>query len=140
VIRQILDDTCAEVRLGDLSPVRDFNYVGDIIDAFIRLALCDTAGIGEVYNAGSGNSVTIAEMVDLVEQITSIRKPIKTETQRRRPKNSEVYELIANSQKLTAACGWKSETNIKTGLGRTIDWWREEIAAGRHRANAGYML
>ncbi len=105
VIRQILDDTCAEVRLGDLSPVRDFNYVGDIIDAFIRLALCDTVGMGEVYNAGSGNSVTIAEMVDLVEQITSIRKPIKTETQRRRPKNSKVSELIANSQKLTAACG-----------------------------------
>ena len=140
VIRQLLDDSCAEVRLGDLTPVRDFNYVEDIADAFIRLALCETVDIGTAYNAGSGQSVTIAEMVELVVQSTGIKKPIKTETQRRRPKNSEVYELISDSEKLNAACGWKSETNLETGLARTIDWWREEISAKRHRTNAGYLL
>ena len=140
VIRQILDDSCAEVQLGDLTPVRDFNYVEDIADAFIRLALCERVDIGTAYNAGSGHSVTIAEMVELVEQCIGIKKPIKTETQRRRPKNSEVFELIADAQKLNSVSGWKSDTSFQSGLSRTIDWWREEIAANRHRPSSGYQL
>ena len=140
VIRQILDDSCAEMQLGDLTPVRDFNYVEDIADAFIRLALCETVDLGTAYNAGSGHSVTIAEMVELVEQYVGIRKPINIEAQRRRPKNSEVYELVADAKKLRTACGWKSETNIEAGLARTIDWWREEIIAKRHRINPNYQL
>ena len=140
VIRQILDDSCAEVQLGDLTPVRDFNYVEDIADAFIRLALCETVDIGTAYNAGSGYSVTIAEMVELVEQCIGIKKPIKTESQRRRPKNSEVFELIADAQKLNSVSGWKSDTTFQSGLSQTIDWWREEIAANRHRPSSGYQL
>jgi NAD dependent epimerase/dehydratase len=140
VIRQILDNTCAEVGLGDLTPVRDFNYVKDIAEAFIRLAMCEKIEAGTAYNAGSGYSVTIAEMVDLVERCTGIKKPIKIESSRWRPKNSEVFELIADAQKLETACGWKSETDIESGLAQTIDWWRGIISANHHRKNADYQL
>jgi len=140
VIRQILDDSCTEIQLGDLTPVRDFNYVEDIADAFIRLALCERVDIGTAYNAGSGHSVTIAEMVELVEQHIGIKKPIKTETRRRRPKSSEVFELIADAQKLNSVSRWKSDTSFQSGLSQTIDWWREEITANRHRPSSGYQL
>ena len=50
------------------------------------------------------------------------------------------FKLIADAQKLNLVSGWKSNTTFQSGLSQTIDWWREEIAANRHRPSSGYQL
>ncbi len=139
VIRQALDPACAEIRLGDLSPVRDFNYVGDIAQAFLLAGTAQLA-YGTAYNAGSGQAVTIREMVDMVKQATGTNKPVVEEAGRKRPSNSEVFELIAGADKFRMASGWKSEIGLETGLERTIAWWQEQVQAGKLRPTASYQV
>ena len=65
IIRQILDNSCKVIKLGSLSPVRDFNYVSNTVDAFLELATSNDATQGEVYNTGSGIGVTIGQVVNV---------------------------------------------------------------------------
>jgi UDP-glucose 4-epimerase len=140
VIRQMLDPGCAEVRVGDLSPVRDFNYVEDIADAFCRLASAEGVAFGTVYNAGSGHGVTIGEMIHHVREICACDKPIVEEASRRRPAKSEVFELLAEASRMTAATGWRSAIGLEEGLVRTVRWWAGEIETGRQRPASDYLV
>lgn len=138
VIRQALDPACDAIEIGDTAPERDFNYVADTVAAFLALAGSDEAPVGAVYNAGSGVAHSVGAMIDLVLEITGANKPVKTSVNRTRPEKSEVHLLLADPSRLTTHTGWTSTTNFKTGLARTIDWWRERIAAGKVRPDSGY--
>ena len=138
VIRQAIDPACGEIRLGDLTPTRDFNFVGDTVSAFLAAASLGDEHLGRVYNAGSGRMVTIGEMVEMVRRVTGCTKPIVQEDHRRRPAKSEVMALMADASRLRAACGWESRVNLEEGLRVTADWWRAR--ADRLRADAGYMV
>lgn len=139
VIRQILDPACPDIKVGDLSPVRDFNYVEDIADAFICLATAEGVELGTVYNAGTGSGVTIGETVAILRDTTGTQKPVVTEASRRRPSKSEVFNLIAAADRLHAATNWTPNFGLENGLAKTIEWWRVEIAAGRQRLNTGFL-
>jgi UDP-glucose 4-epimerase len=139
-VRQALDPACTEIRLGDLAPVRDFNYVADIAGAFLAAGTADRLAFGRAYNAGSGQSVTIGEMTERVRDLTDCNKPIVEESVRRRPAKSEVFELLADARAFSEATGWQSDVGFEPGLERTIAWWREEIAAGRVRPGSGYQV
>lgn len=105
VVRQMLDGRCDSLKLGDLSPARDFNYVGDTVEAFIRASgLCESHS-GQVFNSGSGRMVTIGDMVEMAREIAGCDKPIVREKARGRPAASEVMALMADSSKLYQACG-----------------------------------
>lgn len=140
VIRQALDPTCEEIRVGDTSPVRDFNYVGDTVSAFLRLGLADDVTFGVAYNAGSGESVTIGKMIDIVREVSATNKPVVQEEARFRPEKSEVYALIADASAFRVATGWLPETDLKSGLAETIGWWRERISSGGVRADSSYIV
>lgn len=139
VIRQMLDPACEAIRIGDRSPVRDFNYVEDIAGAFRHIGTVDGIEHGTVYNAGSGRGVTIGETIDLLQGITGSNKPLVEEADRRRPPKSEVFELIADARRFEGL-GWRSEIGLEAGLARTVDWWRDEIAAGRTRPSSDYLV
>src|ERR1051325_10038529 len=66
VIRQSLDSRCDTIRVGDVTPVRDFNYVSDSVAAFLAIGTAPDAKPGRPYNAGSGTGVSISEMIDIV--------------------------------------------------------------------------
>ena len=138
-IRQALDPRCTAIRLGDLAPRRDFNYVADIVLAFLAAAGADGLDFGRAYNAGSGASVSIGDAVEEIRRQVATDKPVESEATRHRPVNSEVMELIADSTRLTAACGWRPRHALAEGLALTIAWWRERLAAGRARADAEYL-
>ncbi|MEQ8603730.1 MAG: SDR family NAD(P)-dependent oxidoreductase [Marivibrio sp.] len=140
VVRQALDPACAEIRLGDPSPVRDFNYVEDIAAAFLAAGSAPDLPLGRPFNAGSGRAVTIGEMTERVREITGCNKPIVEESARRRPARSEVFELLADPNAFGSATGWRSEIGFEVGLERTVEWWRNEIAAGRLRLDSGYQV
>ncbi len=140
VIRQALDSACDAIKVGDTSTVRDFNYVGDTVGAFLKIGLVDKIDYGRAYNAGSGSSVTIAEMIDTIRDITVTNKPVVEEASRIRPANSEVRALIADPGDLNSVSGWKAEVDLKSGLGKTVDWWRSRISQGQVRDDTGYIV
>ena len=138
-IRQALDPNCSEIRLGDLTPQRDFTFVHDTAAAFQAVGVVDGLAYGEAYNGGTGTAVTIGEVVSEIARITATNKPIAVEQSRIRPSNSEVRALLADHSKLTSATGWKPKISLEDGLRRTIEWWRERLASRQVRLGADYM-
>src|SRR3972149_11186786 len=106
VIRQALDENCIEIQLGDLTPVRDFNYVADVTAAFLAAGKNNALEYGRAYNVGTGVAVSIAEMAKTVRAVTGCNKPVVEEKSRFRPAKSELYALLAGSERLQRACGW----------------------------------
>jgi UDP-glucose 4-epimerase len=138
-IRQALDAKCDAIRVGDLTPVRDFNYVGDTISAFLDVGSAQKIDHGRAYNAGSGRGVTVRETVDMIRELTGTNKPVQSEAARVRPNKSEVRELICDSRLLHAATGWTPKTALRDGLAKTIGWWRDRLARGLARQDANYI-
>jgi nucleoside-diphosphate-sugar epimerase len=139
LIRQALDPNCAEIRLGDLKPTRDFNYVTNTVDAFMALGMSEGVKPGQPYNAGTGVEVSIGDMVERVLQVTGANKPVVKEAARFRPAASEVRALVADSTLLRDASGWTPAVDLDAGVARTVEWWRARIAAGAVRPSAGYL-
>lgn len=137
-IRQALDPACEEIRLGDLRPGRDFNFVQDTARAFLAAAMVDDRYSGQVFNAGSGHMVTIGETADAIVRLSGSNKPIVHDADRMRPADSEVMALIADASRFTDASGWTSEVALEDGLARTIDWWRSRL--DRVRPGSDYIV
>jgi UDP-glucose 4-epimerase len=138
VIRQALDPACSSIRIGDLSPRRDFVFVTDTAAAFAALGAAQAIEYGRPYNAGSGTAVTIGEMVEAVLRRSGANKEIEVDAQRIRPERSEVRALLADSRLFETAAGWRPRVSFEDGLDRTLAWWRERLAAGRVRRGLGY--
>src|SRR5262249_36843603 len=99
----------------------------------------DRLSYGQPYNAGSGQGVTIAEVIDIIRKATGTNKPIESEAVRVRPNKSEVRELICNTALLTKATGWRPATDLSFGIARTVDWWRNKIDSGTVRPGTSYI-
>jgi len=129
IIRQVLDNNCKVIKTGDLSPKRDFNYVLDTVDAFIKLAELSSNDIvfGSSYNAGSGKAISIEKTLQLIKKITNSDKKVIQDKNRLRPKKSEVNHLIASSTKIHKSTNWLPKTNIEVGLEKTISWWEKRF-------------
>jgi NAD dependent epimerase/dehydratase len=140
IIRQALDPSCDALRLGDTSTVRDFTYVEDTVAAFLAIGRSPNVELGCPYNAGSGKSVSVAEVIEIVAELTDCRKPLQYEEARMRPPQSEVRALLADSSRLFANTGWQPTITLREGLERTVEWWRSRLASGRVRATARFMV
>ena len=110
-----------EIHLGDLSPVRDFNYVDDTARAFLRIAESDGV-LGKVFNAGSGKGITIGRLAELVTDLCSTNKPVKMDAERVRPELSEVFELICDNSAAKNIMSWETEISLREGLAKTIEF------------------
>jgi len=139
MIRQALDPDCPEIRLGDLKPTRDFNYVTNTVEAFLAMGSADALEPGRAYNAGTGVEVSISDMVGRVLSVTGANKPVVEEPGRFRPAGSEVRALVADSRLLKDACGWTPSVDLDTGVGKTVDWWRDRIGDGKVRRSSDYL-
>src|SRR2546425_143316 len=107
------------VRLGNIFPTRDFNYVADIVQGFIRMAECREA-VGEVINIGTGRDVSIEELVKVVSRLLGKPLSIVREPTRTRPDASEVDRLCADNSKALSVLGWRPEFCLEDGLSQTI--------------------
>jgi nucleoside-diphosphate-sugar epimerase len=110
-----------ELRLGDLTPTRNFTYIDDITTAFIRMAEEDSV-VGEVVNFGSTRAVTIGEIAQLIANLMEKDVEILSDPTRLRPKQSEIQRVLADSTKAKTLLGWEAEIELEEGLRRTIDW------------------
>ena len=117
--------TQPKLRLGNLSPVRDLNFVKDTVSAFMTLAEAPDEVLGGVYNAGTGKGITIGDLAETILKLLDVSKDIEVAQERLRPEKSEVFELICDATALREVSGWKAEYSLEDGLLETIDFIRE---------------
>jgi UDP-glucose 4-epimerase len=138
-IRQAIDPLCAAIRMGDLTPQRDFTFVEDTANAFMAVGIADGLAYGTAYNGGTGRAVSIGEMAAIIQRLSGTDKPIEAEAVRMRPANSEVRALLADNTRIREAVGWQPKHSLEAGIAKTIDWWRARIAAGKARSDATFV-
>ncbi|MCX2683716.1 SDR family NAD(P)-dependent oxidoreductase [Campylobacter sp. MIT 21-1685] len=124
IITQILSGA-KELKLGDLSPTRDFNFVLDTCEALC--AFLELEEYGEVFNIGSGNEISILELVSLLQKLLGTTITITQDKARIRPKNSEVLRLCCDSSKLQKYSLWQSKFSLEEGLQRSIEYCKENL-------------
>jgi NAD dependent epimerase/dehydratase len=124
IITQAL--TQPAIRLGNLTPTRDLNYVADTVSGFIRMAECPQA-VGQVVNVGSGQEISIGELAQTIMKLVGKEKPIESDEQRLRPKDSEVERLCADNSKARATLNWHPQHTLQDGLTHTIAWVEEHL-------------
>ena len=121
----------AEVlQVGNLTPQRDLNYVGDTVRAFLAVAACDAA-IGTTVHVGSGQCLTIGELVERIFTLTGRRVPVIERDERRRPDHSEVMVLLANNAKAELLFGYRPAVGLDEGLRRTWAYLEQHLARYR---------
>ncbi|MDD5301916.1 MAG: SDR family NAD(P)-dependent oxidoreductase [Elusimicrobia bacterium] len=123
---QLLQDK-PRLKLGALSPVRDFNFVSDTVDGFLAVA-ASRASVGEVINIGSGRGVSIGETARLLMKLTGRRVEIGSDRARVRPERSEVMRLICGNSKARRLTGWRPRVPLAQGLARTVDYVRSRLS------------
>ena len=120
IIRQGLADD--EILLGATSPTRDFNFVADTVDAFVRAGR-QVGAVGGVFNIGTGREISIADLVALTAQLLDHdHLRIVTAEERLRPAASEVRRLCADGRRAREVLGWSPQHTLEEGLQTTIDW------------------
>jgi NAD dependent epimerase/dehydratase len=134
VISQIKRD--GYVRVGNLGPVRDFTYVGDIAHAFLAVAQSDST-VGVVCNAGSGKAISIGELVKRLVDMIKPGAEIICEQTRVRPEQSEVMALVADARRLRGLTGWQPRVSLAEGLALAIDHVERHPELYRH---ASYVI
>lgn len=125
IISQILDGK-KDIKLGSLTPTRDFNYVKDTVEAFIKVAESENT-IGEVVNAGSNYEISIEGLVKKIIHLIEKEVNIICDEERIRPKKSEVNRLWADNTKVQKLTGWTPKYSLDEGLKETIDWVKENM-------------
>lgn len=124
IISQCL--TGNEVRLGNLTPTRDLNYVSNTVDGFLRAAESSRA-IGRTVNLGSGREISIGELAAEIVRLCGRDVRIVSEEARVRPDASEVGRLIASNNLAEELLGWTPGVTLEEGLSRTIEWMRSHL-------------
>jgi len=110
-----------KIKLGDLTPTRDFNYVEDTCRGFIALAE-ENKTIGETINIGSNFEISIADTLNMIKELMQSDVKFITDEQRVRPEKSEVFRLWCDNTKIENLTGFKPQFDIKQGLQKTIEW------------------
>lgn len=113
-----------EIKIGDGSPTRDFNYVEDTCRGFCMLAESDSVN-GETVNIGSNYEISVLDTLSKIRDIMGSDAKIICEKDRIRPKNSEVFRLWCDNSKIKRLTGFEPAYTIDEGLKRTIDWFMD---------------
>jgi NAD dependent epimerase/dehydratase len=134
IITQIANGV-REIKLGDLSPTRDFNYVTDTCRGFMALAECPEA-IGKTVNIGSNFEISIRDTLELIKELMDSDVAFITDEARLRPGKSEVFRLWGDNSLIHSLTGFAPEVDIREGLKRTIDWFTQAENLARYK----YMI
>lgn len=132
IITQLMSDR-REIKLGNVHPTRDLNYVDDTCRGFMALAGCERS-VGKSVNVGSGREIAIGDLARLIAQILETDITIETDEQRLRPPESEVERLCCDNTLMHSLTGYKPAVDLEEGLRRTIDWFRRSGNRERYKA------
>lgn len=133
IISQIANGA-REIKVGDLTPTRDFNYVTDTCRGF--LALAQAEGIeGEEINIATNTEVSMAETLQTIAEIMNADVKWVTDPARLRPSKSEVFRLHGSNEKIRKLTDWQPEITLREGLKRTIEWFTQSENLKLYKSN-----
>lgn len=119
IVEQLLEGP--ELHLGDLTPVRSYTYVDDIVEAYLLMAASEQA-LGETVHFGSDNALSMAELVERIAHLMNKRYEVRQDPARLRPAKSEIHRVIADCTKARLLLNWAPATPLEAGLRQTIGW------------------
>lgn len=122
------------IKVGDLSPTRDFNYVDDTCRGFIALA--EAEGIeGRNINIATGTEISMADTLRLIARLMDADVEYVVDQQRIRPSKSEVRRLCGDNSLITSLTPWRPEVSIEEGLRRTIEWFCDPTNLAKYKTD-----
>lgn len=123
-----------EIKLGDLTPTRDFNYVKDTCEGFVKIANCENLN-GEEINIGSNYEISMRDTLELIKKIMNSNVEFITDEKRLRPKNSEVNRLWCDNTKIKKLTGFEPKYTIENGLKETVEWFCNSENLKKYKAD-----
>lgn len=122
------------IKVGDLSPTRDFNYVDDTCRGFIALA--ETPGIdGREINIASGTEISMADTLKLIAKVMGRDVTFEIDPQRLRPSKSEVRRLCGDNRIITSLTDWRPQVTLEEGLRRTVEWFTRPENLAKYKSD-----
>lgn len=125
IITQLLAGK-TEIKLGSLMPTRDFNFVKDTANGFIKIYESDKT-IGEEINIATQHEISIGQLAEeLIRQINP-QATIVCDEERLRPEKSEVNRLLGSNEKILRLTDWKPQYTLEQGLAETIEFFKNNL-------------
>ena len=121
------------IKLGDVTPTRDFNYVKDTCDGFILLGTENNA-IGKSVNIGSNSEHSILDTFKLIKELMGSNIDYQMDEERLRPSGSEVTRLVCDNS-IIKSYGYESKFTFEDGLAKTIEWFSDEKNLKKYKTN-----
>ena len=132
IITQLLSGA-KEIRLGNLAPTRDFNYVKDVCRALLKIAGSSKV-IGEEINICTGTEVSVGKLAKTIINKLNPRAKIIVEKARKRPEDSEVERLLGSNKKINKLTGWQPDYDLEEGLEETIFWFKQPQNLSKYKS------
>ena len=133
IISQIADGK-KEIKVGDLTPTRDFNFVTDTCRGFIDIAIApETKGME--INIATGKEISIGELINTIARLMGAEIKLVQDEERLRPAQSEVFRLLGDNSKIRELTGWKPEVSLEEGLKETIDWFSNPVNLNKYKTS-----
>ena len=132
IITQIADGA-REIKVGDLSPTRDFNFVRDTAAGFIAIGRAE--GIeGRDINIATGTEVTMRETLEMIASIMGEKVDYIVDPARLRPSGSEVFRLCGDNTLITSLTDWRPRYDLEAGLRETVRWFSEKENLAKYKS------
>lgn len=123
-----------QIKLGDVTPTRDFNYVADTCRGFLALARCEEA-IGNTVNIGSNFEISVGDTLKLIRELMNSDVEFLTDDQRIRPGKSEVFRLWCDNSRIRELTGFEPQYSIRDGLQATVEWFTRPENLAKYKAD-----
>lgn len=123
------------LKLGDLRPTRDFNFVSDTVAGFIALAETESPVEGREVNIATGTEISMADTVNTIARLMDVKVDIITDGQRLRPGRSEVNRLCGDNSLITSLTGWHPEYSFDDGMRKTIAWFSNQENLAKYKVD-----
>lgn len=131
IITQLLSDS-EIIKLGSLTPTRDFNYVKDTVNGFIEILKSDKT-VGEEINIATQQEISMGEVAQQLIDIINPKATIVQDEQRMRPEKSEVNRLLGDNTKIKSLTAWTPQYSLKEGLKETVEFFKRNL--GKYKAD-----
>ncbi len=133
IITQIANGV-REIKVGDLSPTRDFNFVKDTCRGFLAIARAEGVE-GEEINIATGTEVTMKQTLMKIAEIMDADINWVVDPERIRPSKSEVFRLCGDNTKIETLTDWRPEWSLEEGLRATVDWFKNPDNLAKYKYN-----
>lgn len=121
------------IKVGDLTPTRDFNFVADTAAGFMALAECDEA-VGREVNIATGVETSMADTLQTIARLMGAEVEWAVDPCRLRPAGSEVFRLLGDNSLITSLTPWRPRHSLEQGLGATIEWFSDKENLKKYKA------